>query len=171
MRVGITGIERKLGRAISSVFEHSIELSEKLENLSSCDVFINNLAKGNIQELNFEKVFNLWKNENKTIINIISTVVFDEGNPLGSYGDVKVNFSKSVQNIIKSSPDKTVRIINIYPSTLSSNKQFDNLNKVDIQEIARLVKILVEFPQEIEIRDVSIYPTTLNKRFEKVSVI
>lgn len=171
MIVGITGIERKLGQAISSILNGAIDLNLELDNLSSCDVFINNLAKGNLQELNFKKVFELWKNEEKTIVNIISTVVFDETNSLGSYGDSKISFNKIVQDSIKNSPNKLVRVINIYPSTLSSNKEFDSLNKVDIQEIARLLKFLLELPQEIEIREISIYPTVREKKFDKCTVI
>lgn len=171
MTVGITGIDHKLGNAISRVFYSSIPINENLDGLFACDVFINNLAKSNLQEVYFEKVFNWWLDYPRTIVNIISTVVFDEVNTLGSYGEAKISFYNKVKETVKQHPNKLVRVINIYPSTLSSNKNFDYLNKVDIHVLARLIKTLVETPQEVEIRDVCVYPTTLNKKFEKVSVL
>lgn len=171
MIVGITGIDHKLGQALSDIFYSSIPINEDLDGLFACDVFINNLAKVNLQEVFFDKVFNWWLDKPRTIVNIISTVVFDDVNTLSSYGETKINLYNKVKETIKKHPDKLVRVINIYPSTLSSNKSFDYLNKVDIHVLARLIKILVETPQEIEVRDVCIYPTSLHKQFEKVTIL
>lgn len=171
MTVGITGIEHKLGHAISKVFYDPVSINENLDGLFDCNVFINNLAKRNFQEIWFEKVFNLWVDKPKTIVNIISSVVFDDVNTLGSYGETKISFYNKVKETLKKHPDKLARVINIYPSTLSSNKQFEYLNKVDIDAIAGLIKVLVEMPQDIEVRDVCIYPTSLNKQFNKKSVL
>lgn len=170
MIVGITGAERKLGAAISSMFNKTVNISN-IEEIGCCDVFINNYAFSNLQEEYFKYVFNLWVNESKTIVNIVSSVVFDEFNTLGSYGEVKKTFHQSIVNTIKINPNKKVRVINIFPSTLSSNKSFDNLNKVDILKIAELVKYVIDLPQEIEVRDITIYPVTLEKNFNVESLL
>lgn len=166
MTIGITGIDHKLGSAIANSFYSVVSLDENLDGLFGCDIFVNNLAKGNLQLELFDKVFNYWLTEPRTIVNIVSSVVFDPINTLGSYGDAKIQFINFVNDTIRQYPDKQVRVINVYPSTLSSNKGFDNLNKVDIYTIARIIKIIVELPQEIEVRDISFYPTVLHKSFE-----
>lgn len=166
MTVGITGIDHKLGSAIANSFYSVVSLEENLDGLFGCDIFVNNLAKGDLQLKLFDKVFTSWLTQPKTIVNIVSTVVFDDVNTLGSYGETKIQFINFVKNYIKQYPDKQVRVINVYPSTLSSNKSFDMFNKVDINTIARIIKIVVELPQEIEVRDISFYPTVLNKSFE-----
>ena len=171
MTVGITGIEHKLGREIANQFSNCISINETLEGLSSCDIFVNNLSKSNLQEVLFSAVFKQWQNYPKTIINIISTIVFDEVNTLGSYGESKIRLFNLVKDTILKNPNKAVRIINIYPSTLSSNKLFDNYNKIDIKQIARLVKILVSLPQEIEVRDLTLYSTSRDKKFSIETLI
>jgi len=171
MKIGITGIERKLGREIANQLLDCITIDESLTGLSECDVFINNLCKGNIQEIYFSSVYNLWSTLPKTIINIISTVVFDEVNTLGSYGESKINLHNLVNDTIAKNPNKAVRIINVYPSTLSSNKHFDNLNKVDIVQIASLIKTVVNLPQELEVRDIRLYPTVRDREFNKTTLL
>lgn len=171
MIVGITGIEHKLGKAIAGQFTSVKSIDESLLSISECDVFINNLAKGNLQKILFTSVFNQWVNLNKTIVNIVSTIVFDEFNTLGSYGETKIDLYQTVKESILNNPNKAVRVINIYPSTLSSNKNFDNLNKVDILEIAKLVKAVTNLPQEIEVRDLTVYSTSRDKKFDKTSIL
>lgn len=171
MIVGITGIEHKLGKAIAEQFPKVKSIDESLAGITECDIFVNNLAKGNLQKILYTSVFNQWVDLNKTIVNIVSTIVFDEVNTLGSYGETKIELYKTVKESIFNNPNKSVRVINIYPSTLSSNKNFDNFNKVDIVEIAKLVKTVTELPQEIEVRDLTIYPTSRDKKFYKNSII
>lgn len=171
MKIGITGIERKLGKAIALSFQDCVGIDEDLSNISNLDVFVNNLAKANLQIKAFDYLSKLWVNENKTIVNIISSVVFQENNSLGSYGDLKIKLNQIVDTFIQNNPNKKLRIINLYPSTLSSNKMFDEFNKIDIRNVAETVAWAVNLPQEIELRNISIYSTSRDSHFKISSTI
>jgi NADP-dependent 3-hydroxy acid dehydrogenase YdfG len=69
-------------------------------------------------------------------------------------------------NIVRSNIDKRVRVTNLYPSTLSSHIGFETLNKIDIEHVSDIIYWLIMQPIEIEIREMSIYCTTLKKEFE-----
>lgn len=169
--VGITGCKTKLGQSISRCFSNFIELDIDITDIEKCDVFINNFYEGKLQESLFKKVFSLWNNkENKTIVNIISSCVFSEENFLGAYGVHKMKLKETIDKTIKLNPNKKVRIINIYPWTLSSNKRFDEYNKVDINKVSNTIKYAVSLPHEIELRDISIYTTTRDAKFEKTKI-
>mgnify|MGYP000447806114 FL=1 len=43
---------------------------------------------------------------------------------------------------------------------------FERLNKLDTENLAKMINWLIKQPQEIEIREMSIYCTTLEKEFE-----
>jgi NADP-dependent 3-hydroxy acid dehydrogenase YdfG len=61
--------------------------------------------------------------------------------------------------------------MNLYPSTLSTHIGFESLNKLDTENLAKIINYLIKLPQEIEIREMSIYCTTLNREFEKNKLI
>ena len=67
---------------------------------------------------------------------------------------------------IRNYKNKKVRVINLYPSTLSTHKGFESLNKLDTENLAKMINWLIKQPQEIEIREMSIYCTTLEKEFK-----
>jgi NADP-dependent 3-hydroxy acid dehydrogenase YdfG len=43
---------------------------------------------------------------------------------------------------------------------------FESLNKLDTENLAKMINWLIKQPQEIEIREMSIYCTTLEKEFK-----
>jgi NADP-dependent 3-hydroxy acid dehydrogenase YdfG len=49
--------------------------------------------------------------------------------------------------------------MNLYPSTLSTNYRYKNLNKIDNSYITSLIEWSLKQPFNVELRDVSIYPT------------
>ena len=69
-------------------------------------------------------------------------------------------------NTIRNNKNKKVRVINLYPSTLSSHTGFENYNKLDTKNIAKMINWLIKQPQEVEIREMSIYCTTLHTEFK-----
>jgi NADP-dependent 3-hydroxy acid dehydrogenase YdfG len=69
-------------------------------------------------------------------------------------------------NVTRSNIDKKVRVTNLYPSTLSSHIGFEKLNKIDVNYISEIIRWLITQPKEIEIREMSIYCTTLEKEFK-----
>jgi short-subunit dehydrogenase len=167
INVGITGYNTKLGKSISKQFLNIIKLENDIDNIDKCDVFINNFYDGELQKNLFKKVFDLWINENKTIVNIISSSALFKDNHLGSYSTNKKKLKGLIDSTIEENPNKKIRIINIYPWTLSSNKQFDYYNKVDIERVSETIKYAVNLPHEIELRDISIFSTTRDAIFTK----
>jgi NADP-dependent 3-hydroxy acid dehydrogenase YdfG len=155
----VLGLSRSNGYDIKNV-------DEIIEQIEDCDVFINNAFEKNYQTLLFEKLFNKWKFSPKIIINMNSSCVYEpsDWNPL--YADSKKEFREVSMNIVRSNIDKRVRVTNLYPSTLSSHIGFETLNKIDIEHVSDIIYWLIMQPIEIEIREMSIYCTTLKKEFE-----
>jgi NADP-dependent 3-hydroxy acid dehydrogenase YdfG len=137
-----------------------------LEQIEGCDVFINNAFQQNYQTLLFEKLFNKWKFLPKLIINMNSSCVYEPSDWNLFYANSKKDFREVSMNIIRSNVDKRVRVTNLYPSTLSSHIGFESLNKIDIEHVSDIVYWLVTQPVEIEIREMSIYCTTLHKEIK-----
>jgi NADP-dependent 3-hydroxy acid dehydrogenase YdfG len=87
------------------------------------------------------------------------------------YADNKKELKEVVLNTIEKYKNKKVRVINLYPSTLSTHVGFESLNKLDTENLAKMINWLIKLPQEIEIREMSIYCTTLEREFEKTGLI
>jgi short-subunit dehydrogenase len=185
MKIGITGHTDGVGK---SIFEKLItefdvvglsrsngydikNIDEILEQIEDCDVFINNAFEQNYQTLLFEKLFNKWKFLPKLIINMNSSCVYEPSDWNPTYANSKKEFKEVSMNMVRSNVDKRVRVTNLYPSTLSSHSGFGKLNKIDIDYISSIVYWLVNQPTEIEIREMSIYCTTLNKEIDPTKLI
>jgi NADP-dependent 3-hydroxy acid dehydrogenase YdfG len=82
-----------------------------------------------------------------------------DGNSDSDYYHNKVNLKKVVDTAISDTQNKTVRIMNLFPSTLSTNYYYKNLNKIDNNYIASLIEWVLKQPSDIELRDVIIYPS------------
>lgn len=137
-----------------------------IKEIDDCDVFINNAFEKQYQTKLFELVFNMWKLLPKTIINMNSSCVYETSDWNPEYADNKKIFKDVSMNIIRSNTDKKVRVTNLYPATLSSHDGFNRLNKIDINYLSDLICWLIEQPKEIEIREMSIYCTTLKKEYK-----
>ena len=121
------------------------------------DVFINNEYKDKIQTELFKYVYSHWKYQPKTIINILtSALVF--GGPNQKYMEDKRDLEQKTFEL--RTADKEVRIINIYPNTLESSKQVPN-QKLKYSEVSKIIKYLIELPQDVEIFQIGISRTKL----------
>jgi hypothetical protein len=135
-----------------------------IDLIKDSEVFINNAYFKDCQSILFESLFNIWKDTNKLIININSSIVNENtiDDSLLEYHSYKSNFKKIVNDTILNHPNKKVRIMNIYPSTLESNYFYSGLNKIDNNYIASLINWVIEQKNDVEMRDVVIYPTQIH---------
>lgn len=155
----VIGLSRTNGYDIKNV-------DKIIEQIEGCDVFINNAFQQNYQTLLFEKLFYSWKYSTKLIINMNSSCVYDSSDWNPPYANSKKDFRDVSMNIIRNNIDKKVRVTNLYPSTLSTHTGFEKLNKIDTNYISDIVLWLISQPKEVEIREMSIYCTTLEKEFK-----
>lgn len=170
MTVGITGSEFKLAQEIiillSSKNYSIVKLDESLKDIERCDIFINCLYKNKLQENLLKEVFILWKDQPKYIINIVSSSVLEQHAWAESFVENKKKLAESVYDLSTKYEDKKVKVTNLYPFTLSSNKSFDQYNKVEITFIANTIEWLINTPKDQEIRDITIFPTSKNKTYK-----
>jgi short-subunit dehydrogenase involved in D-alanine esterification of teichoic acids len=180
MKIGITGHSDGIGNDIylnlikeydvigfSRSNGYDIKNTDKIiEQLDNCDVFINNAYEKNYQTILFELLFDKWVFSSKTIINMVSSCVYHSSDWSPEYANNKKELKNISLNRIENTKNKKVRVINLYPSTLSTHKNFENLNKLDTEHLAKIINWLVKQPQEIEIREMSIYSTTNEKEFK-----
>lgn len=168
MKIAITGCQNNLGKSLMECLSTKydiIPLNDKLESyienidlkLIDCDVFINCAYKDNIQTILFEKVFNKWKYEKKTIINIItSAVIF--GGPNQKYIENKKDLETKTFEL--RSMDKEVRVINVYPNTLENTKNAPN-QKLNFSDVSKIIEFLIELPIDIEVFQIGVSKTKL----------
>ena len=180
MKIAITGHSNGIGNDIylNLIKEYdvigfsrsngfNIKNTDKIiEQLENCDVFINNAYEKNHQTILFELIFDKWKFLPKTIINMNSSCVYHSSDWSPEYANSKKELKEVSLKAIRNYKNKKVRVINLYPSTLSTHTGFESLNKLDTQNLAKMINWLIKQPQEIEIREMSIYCTTLEKQFE-----
>jgi hypothetical protein len=120
-------------------------------------VFINCGYKDKTQTILFEKVYQKWIYEKKTIINILtSALIF--GGPNQKYIEDKKDLEKKTFDLRKI--DKEVRIINVYPNTLENSETVKN-QKLKFSDVSKIIKWLIELPQDIEIFEIGISKTKL----------
>lgn len=172
MIISLTGHTKGLGKEMFDTLTKQYEVrglsrsngwnikdSDKIiDEIKNTDVFINNAYYKDYQSELFIKLFNIWKYTNKFIININSSIVIDK-NSDSEYYHNKVKFKAVVDKLIAETDDKTVKVMNLYPSTLSTNYQYKNLNKIDNSYIISLIEWSLKQPFNVELRDVSIYPS------------
>jgi hypothetical protein len=180
MKIAITGHTNKLGKEIFDTLKINNEIigfsrtngfninkSEDIINESiNCDIFINNTYYKNYQTEIFVKLFNLWKDLPKTIINLNSSCVnhSSEWNP--EYAGNKKNLKSNMWDLVTQYPNKKVRVINLYPSTLNSDIGFEQFNKINIKYLSNIIEWVINQPQEIEFREITIYSTSEKKEFK-----
>jgi hypothetical protein len=135
-----------------------------IKTIKDSDVFINNAYSKGCQSVLFENIFNIWKDTNKLIININSSIVLENNvdDNLVEYHLYKSEFKKVVDDVISNNWDKKVRIMNIYPSTLESNYFYSDVSKIDNNYIASLINWVIEQKNNVEMRNVVICPTQIH---------
>jgi nucleoside-diphosphate-sugar epimerase len=126
MRIGITGHSDFLGKGLFDLLGKNHEVigfsrsngydlknyKNILTDVVDLDVFINNTYHPNLQQKIFEELFDLWKGKDKTIFNVLTSAIFNNGS-FDDYRESKLNLQKSVLKLINSNLDKKVRVINL----------------------------------------------------------
>lgn len=180
MKIGITGHTKGLGKNIYDLLKtnHTIigmsrtngydvlNTKQIIDSILDCDVFINNTNYKNSQQNLLIELFELWKDSNKTIININSSCVYHSSDWAPIYAESKKGLRNKMWELIERYPNKKIKIINLYPSTLSSHSGYEQYNKIDIDYISKTIEWLISQPAEIEIREISIYPTIQKKEYK-----
>jgi NADP-dependent 3-hydroxy acid dehydrogenase YdfG len=173
MKIGITGHSEFLGRELFETLKNDYEVfgfsrsneydlknyKSFIKEINDLDVFINNAYHPIYQQKLFEELFEMWKYENKTIFNILTSAIFNGGSD-DTYRESKLNLQKSSLKLINSNNDKKLRIVNIYPNTLEHNTKFP-FNKVKFSEIYDVIKFQLNLPQSLELTHICISSTTI----------
>lgn len=139
---------------ISSIDSYTHHLPQIIDD---SDVFINNEYRDKLQTDLFELVYNEWKYEKKTIINILTSALVFDG-PNKKYIEDKRDLEQKTFEL--RSNDKEVRIINVYPNTLESSKSVPN-QKLNYSSVSNLIEWIIKLPQDIEIFQIGISKTKL----------
>ena len=174
MKIGITGHTKGLGKSIydkliklhdvigfSRTNGYNVQSPNKIiEALSDCDVFINNVYYETHQSNLFFKLFEKWKDLEKTIININSSSIHQSGVWSPEYVANKKHLNNITQSLIDKYPNKKVRIINLNLGTLDSHKNFNNFNKIECNKVAEIVEWGLNQPHNIEIQQMTITAKT-----------
>lgn len=168
MKIAITGGSRGLGENIKNLLSQNydiISLNDDINQYKSnicdiikdCDVFINCGYRDKTQTILFEKVFNDWKYQKKTIINILTSAIVFGGD---NHKYIEDKRDLELKTIEVRSDDKEVRIVNVYPNTLENNTRVKN-QKLKLLEVSNIIKFIIELPQHIEIFQIGISKTKL----------
>ena len=87
MKIAVTGTSSGFGRFLINNLDNSygVSLRDSLEDIIPkilpADIFINQAYSNNTKQSDlFYKVFNLWIDKNKTIINIGTSAIFENPN-------------------------------------------------------------------------------------------
>jgi hypothetical protein len=175
MKIGITGHSDSLGKGLFDFLRKNHEVigfsrsngydlknyKNILTDVVDLDVFINNTYHPNLQQKIFEELFDLWKYENKTIFNVLTSAIFNDGS-FEDYRENKLNLQKSTLERINTNLDKKVRIVNLYPNTLEHNKRV-GYNKITFSEVYRIIEFQLSLPQSLELTHLCISRTTTFK--------
>jgi hypothetical protein len=168
MKIAITGSNYGLGKNLSLMLSSEyqvINLKENIEKyvdkiseiVNDCDIFINCEYNQTFQTILFEQVYNSWKMEKKTIINILTSALIFSG-PNKKYIEDKKDLEKKTFQL--RDIEKEVRIINVYPTTLESSENAP-YQKLKFSEVSKIIKWVIETPQDIEIFQLGISKTRL----------
>jgi len=153
----VIGLSRSNGYTIDEV-EHIILVA------NSCDVFINNAYSGTQQSIIFDRLFQMWRNDDmKTIVNINSRSKYD-GVRTSLYGADKKHLDHIAQSNVFSDMNKRVRVININPGYVDTDMvppRAKDYNKLSPITVAEAIKWCIDKPQEIEINELSLWSTWL----------
>jgi NADP-dependent 3-hydroxy acid dehydrogenase YdfG len=174
MKIGLTGHTKGLGKSIydnliklnnvigfSRTNGYDIQSPNKIiEALNDCDVFINNVYYETHQSNLFLKLFEKWKDLEKTIININSSSIHQSGAWNPHYVANKKHLNDVTQSLIDKYPNKKCRIINLNLGTLDTHTNFENFNKIEVSKVAELTEWCINQPHGIEIQQLTILPTT-----------
>ena len=178
MKIAITGHSKGIGKACSDLLsaEHEViglsrsngynidEVEPIILVANSCDVFINNAYSGIQQSVIFDRLFQMWRNDDmKTIVNINSRSKYD-GVRTSLYGADKKHLDHIAKSNVFSDMNKRIRVININPGYVDTDmipERAKAYNKLSPEKVAEVIKWCIDQPHEIEINELSIWSTWL----------
>lgn len=189
LKIAITGHSKGIGKSIfdllnkehncigfsrSNGYDISIDAERIIDSAKECDVFINNAYKDLNQVVLFDKLFELWKDDNtKQIINIGSKSKYypfnDEQPQLRkdkrsskAYNDNKKSITHSIYSkqmyLIKK-----CKIITIHPGYTKTDfikHHWNNINMINPEDVAEIVKWVLSLPKHIEIGELGVWHPT-----------
>lgn len=171
MKIAISGISGGFGKYAAGKWsaEHEIikiNLREDIniitELVGDCDIFFNHAYSNDTKQSEvFLKVFELWKDQAKTIVNFGTAAVNDGGEFSPMYVTNKKHLITLTQTLNRSNPFKRVRTININPDTLENNKIFKGrYNTLKFKDLFVVLNFILNLDHSIEISDITIRSTT-----------
>lgn len=175
MKIGITGHSDFLGKGLFNFLSKNHEVigfsrsngfdlknyEKILDGVKDMDVFINNTYHPEYQQKIFEEIFEKWKDKDKTIFNILTSAIFNNGS-IEDYRENKIRLQQSSLEKINSNLDKKVRVVNLYPNTLEHNKRV-GFNKVNFSEVYDIIDFQLKLPQNLELTHICISRTTTSR--------
>lgn len=175
MKIGITGHSDFLGKGLFNFLSKNHEVigfsrsngfdlnnyEKILDGVKDMDVFINNTYHPEYQQKIFEELFEKWKDKDKTIFNILTSAIFNNGS-IEDYRENKIRLQQSSLEKINSNLDKKVRVVNLYPNTLEHNKRV-GFNKVNFSEVYDIIDFQLKLPQNLELTHICISRTTTSR--------
>lgn len=162
--VAITGTKKGLGFKLKNKFDNVLEINRELVDISDykkvvdivkdCDIFINNAYSDFCQTDILYELFQKWKNEKKTIVNIISRSKYQNISKGYLYSTHKAALSH-LSNNLRFLSDKKCRIIDVNPGLLNSE-----IPSLTYEEVAKIIKYIIDLPFHIEVGEISVWNTT-----------
>lgn len=171
MKIAISGISSGFGKFVASQLSASneivrVSLRDSIDSIvnivQTCDVFLN-LAYSNDTKQSevFYKVFQIWKDKEKTIVNFGTSAIYEGGEFSPLYVANKKHLINLSHTLSNANPYKKVRVININPGTLENNKIFKGkYNHVTFQDLFSVLEFILYFNKNLEISDITIKPVT-----------
>jgi hypothetical protein len=167
MKIAVTGAYGGLGKALCEYLIWQkfivVPLNKDIssyqdtitDEINKCDVFINCGYKDKFQSILFERVYHHWKEQKKTIINILTSGLY-----FGSANETYLDDKKHLEDLSKKLRDdkKYVRITNIYPNTLENSKS--PYPEVKYLEVGNCIKFILQQDPDFEIFSMGLTRTT-----------
>lgn len=172
MKIAISGHTKGIGKSIfdnitSNGFsrKNGFDITKPddfIESVKNFDVFINNTFHPIYQKEIFEKLFSIWKYEEKTIINILnlSTLLSDDLDTQHEYFKSKKLFKESIQKTLLKNKNKKVRVVNLFIGTMENHNKYLGKNKVKYGDIINTINFVLNTPHSVEHAFISIGCTT-----------
>lgn len=175
MKIAVTGTSSGFGKYLLDNWEgvYGISLRDDLEEIvpkiAPASVFINHAYSGDTkQSLLFHEVFKLWEYSPKTIINFGTSAIVENATFAPTYVSNKKHLNNLASSLASSSDYKQLRVVNFNPSTLENNTIFpDSYNRLKFADLYKIIRFIVDLPQEVEISDLIIKNT---QRFKKTNI-
>lgn len=171
MKIAISGISGGFGKYASEIWSDKhevvrVNLRDSLDTIvntiSECSIFFNHAYSNDTKQSEvFARIFELWKDEPKTIVNFGTSAVNEGGEFSPMYVTNKKHLITLTQTLNNSNPYKKVRTINLNPGTLENNKIYKGkFNTIKFKDLFEVLDFILKLDISIEISDLTIRPTT-----------